>query len=297
MSGSEAQQSLSTYKLPEEKRIHLPGFTLAMKIWNPEKSNPLLCLHGKMDNAASFDFLAPFFSDRQVVAVDCPGTGFSTSYPEGIMPNWKNDALLMLQLIKILGWEQCDILAHSLGSLAATMMAVARPEQVGKIVFLDVLGPVLHFSERRKELIQQDIEYFLRFQSKKRKLFQNQEAAILDRMQTGNISYQAASALVMRGTIKSQDGWHWTFDKRLRCLASTLPYEDELKSLFHALEVPVCLIRAKQGLNYPEQIFQERANAIKNLDIREISGGHHVHMDDPASVADKMPVVAGWVRR
>ena len=49
--------------------------------------------------------------------------------------------------------------------------------------------------------------------------------------------------------------------------------------------MPVCLIRAKQGVPYPEKIFQERANAIKNLIIHELQGGHHIHMDDPKPVA------------
>lgn len=84
----------------EERKIHIPGFSLALKVWHPEKPNPVLCLHGKLDNAASFDFLAPLMPDRQLVAVDYPGTGFSSHYPAGVMPHWKNDALL-LSLIHI----------------------------------------------------------------------------------------------------------------------------------------------------------------------------------------------------
>ncbi len=36
-----------------EKTIQVTGFTIAMKIWNADCSNPILCLHGKMDNAAN----------------------------------------------------------------------------------------------------------------------------------------------------------------------------------------------------------------------------------------------------
>ena len=76
-----------------------------------------------------------------------------------------------------------------------------------------------------------------------------------------------------------------TFDPRLRCVSSTIPYEDELITMFKAIEAPVCLIRAKQGVPYPENIFQTRMRAIKNLNVYELEGGHHVHMDDPNSVA------------
>lgn len=71
----------------------------------------------------------------------------------------------------------------------------------------------------------------------------------------------------------------------LHSVGSTIPYEDELRAMFRAIESPVCLIRAKQGVPYPENIFQERIQSIKNLAIHEVQGGHHVHMDDPFPVA------------
>jgi pimeloyl-ACP methyl ester carboxylesterase len=104
-------------------------------------------------------------------------------------------------------------------------------------------------------------------------------------MKIGNISYQAAQALVHRGTIKCEKGWVWSFDPRLRCVSSTTPYEDELRAMFNAIEASVCLIRAKEGVPYPDNTFQGRAQAIKNLNIHEVQGGHHVHMDHPAPVA------------
>ena len=270
----------------EEKNINLPGFTIGLKIWNAKCPKPVLCLHGKMDNAASFDLLAPLFPARQFVAVDYPGTGFSSSYPAGIMPYWKNDAYLMLHLINALGWDSFDIVAHSLGSLLATVIAIARPKQVGRVIFLDILGPTVNFIEQRLNYFHHDVETYLSCNLEQRTLFADQTSAIQDRMKIGNISYQAAQALVSRGTIKNKDGWHWTFDKRLRCVSSTLPCEDELRGMFDAIETPVCLIRAKQGVAYPENIFHSRAQSIRDLTIHEVQGGHHVHMDNPIPIAN-----------
>ncbi|MGQ3890220.1 alpha/beta fold hydrolase [Legionella sp. CNM-1927-20] len=161
-----------------------------------------------MDNAASFDFLAPLFPDRQFVAVDYPGTGFSSSYPEGVMPNWENDAYLMLHLIKILKWESFDIIAHSLGSLLATKIAIARPQQVAHMIFLDILGPTVNFMEKRIDYFLHDMKIYLSCDTSNRMLFVDQEAAIRGRMTIGNISFQAAQALVFRGTTKGKDGWY-----------------------------------------------------------------------------------------
>ena len=86
--------------------------------------------------------------DFQLVAVDYPGTGFSNQYPENVVPHWKNDAFLMLQLIKLLKWDKFNIIAHSLGSLLSTVIAIALIKQVEKIVFLDILGPKIDFIEK-----------------------------------------------------------------------------------------------------------------------------------------------------
>lgn len=54
--------------------------------------------------------------------------------------------------------------------------------------------------------------------------------------------------------------------------------------MFNAIETPVCLIRASKGVAYPENIFQSRAQSIRDLTIHEVQGGHHVHMDNPTHI-------------
>ncbi len=275
-----------------EKKIRIPGFEVALKIWGPSNAKPVLCLHGMMDNAASFDLIAPLLPKLQLFAVDYPGVGLSSHYPEGILPHWKNDAFLMLHLIEALGWSHFDIIAHSLGSLLGTTLAMAKPNQVDKLIFLDILGPTVNFIEQRNTYLHDDVNDYLTYQEQERVVFPELEQAIQDRVKIGNISYQAAKALVSRRTKRCKDGWVWRFDSRLRCVSSTLPYEDELRAAFKAIKSPVCLIRAKQGVPYPEPIFQGRAESINNLSIYELEGGHHVHMDDPEPVAN---VVAGFL--
>lgn len=268
-----------------ERIINIPGFSIAVKTWNTKQSKPVLCLHGKLDNAASFDLLAPHLPDFQLFAVDYPGTGLSSHYPEGCLPHWKNDAFLMIHLIKKLKWDKFDIIAHSLGSLLATIIAIALPQQVNKMVFLDILGPTVNFIEYGINYLPGDIATYLTYDQQSKTLFSDPESAIRDRMKIGNISFQAAQALVNRGIKQTENGWMWTFDRRLRCISSTTPYEDELQTMFKAIEAPTCLIRAKEGVSYPDKIFQARTESIKDLITHEIPGGHHVHMDDPIIVA------------
>lgn len=269
----------------EDKKISIPGFSLAIKEWFPNNNKPVLCLPGYLDNAASFDFLAPLLNNWKLAAIDYPGVGLSSGYHEGILPHWKNDAFLMLHLIKTLQWEQFDIIAHSFGSLLALIIALALPKQVKKIVFLDILGPKVNLVENSISDLEKNAQTFLNYQNITGTIFTDLEAAIKDRMQENKLSYEAASVLVTRGIEKYKQGYRWAYDKRLRCISSTLPHEDELIALFQRLNNPVQLIRASEGIDYPDNIFLNRVNAIKNLSIHEIEGGHHVHMNNPNLLA------------
>lgn len=269
----------------KEELIEITGFKIGAKSWGEKIGRPVLCLHGMLDNAASFDLLAPLLP-MHLLAVDFPGTGLSSHYPHGVLPHWKNDALIMMQVIKALKWESFDIIAHSLGALAGTMLAIALPNRVNKLVYLDVLGSTKDFTERVAEYRYRDFNAFWEQPKSLSKIYVDQEAAIKDRMQAGRISYQAAQALTLRGTRKSPEGICWTHDRRLRLISLTLPHEDELRSMLKALMQPVCLIRAQQGVPYDQKDFFERAHCIKDLVTIEIPGGHHVHMDDPKSVGD-----------
>lgn len=265
--------------------IKIPGFTIAAQAWGNRHCRPILCLHGKLDNAASFDFLAPLLPNYYIVAIDFPGTGFSSSYPQGVLPSWRNDAFLLFNIIKILGFSEFDIIAHSLGHLAAIALTITRQCVVRKLLLLDILGPRVNFSENRLLSYNHDVDYFLFHINQARQIFPTKDEAITDRMKIGALSFEAARALVNRGTVLGEKGYSWTFDRRLRCFASTLPLEDELMLMFRAINIPVCLIRAEGGITYPQDIFDKRCRAINYLQIHSVPGGHHVHMDDPAQVA------------
>lgn len=55
--------------------------------------------------------------------------------------------------------------------------------------------------------------------------------------------------------------------------------------MFQAIDIPVCLIRAEQGIPYPEEVFCKRSQAIQDLSIHSLPGEHHLHMDAPVPVA------------
>ena len=66
--------------------IDVAGFTLTalrQSARTTQKSQtPVLCVHGWLDNAASFVPLMPFIENAEIVAIDLPGHGHSSSLGE-----------------------------------------------------------------------------------------------------------------------------------------------------------------------------------------------------------------------
>jgi len=110
--------------------------------WRTENAPRVLCLHGWLDNAASFIPLAPLLDKLEVFALDFPGHGNSehrhmTARYHFIDYLWDVDAVL-----NALQWEDCHLLGHSLGAAVSSVYCAGAPERVRSAVLLDTLGPI-----------------------------------------------------------------------------------------------------------------------------------------------------------
>ena len=130
-----------------EELVEIPGFWIGIKRWGPPEGEPVLAFHGMLDNAASFDFLAPLLNVH-LIAVDSPGCGKSSHYPKGILPQWLEEAFLKFHLANSLGYEKFNILGHTRGTIIGIIMAVADPERVKRLAILEALGPPEAYSAK-----------------------------------------------------------------------------------------------------------------------------------------------------
>ena len=92
----------------------------------------ILCLHGWLDNAASFIPLMPSLENYHVVALDMPGHGGSQHRLPGydyVFVDWIHD---VLDAMDSLGWQKAHLLGHSMGGAIATIVAASAPERIDK---------------------------------------------------------------------------------------------------------------------------------------------------------------------
>lgn len=78
------------------------------KWWGAKEIQPIVALHGRQDNAGSFDNLIPFLPKYiSVLCLDLPGHGFSSQYPKGqfYYVHWEG-IILLRRVIKHYKWSK-----------------------------------------------------------------------------------------------------------------------------------------------------------------------------------------------
>uniref|UniRef100_A0A7N9IA78 AB hydrolase-1 domain-containing protein n=1 Tax=Macaca fascicularis TaxID=9541 RepID=A0A7N9IA78_MACFA len=114
--------------LISELKLAAPWGHIAAKAWGSLQGPPVLCLHGWLDNANSFDRLIPLLpQDFYYVAMDFGGHGLSSHYSSGV-PYYHQTFVSEIRRV-VAGKKQC-IFRHG-------VFSCIFPEMVNKLILLD----------------------------------------------------------------------------------------------------------------------------------------------------------------
>lgn len=78
------------------------------KWWGPRELQPIVALHGRQDNAGSFDTLIPLLpKDVSVLCLDMPGHGLSSHYAKSQFYYVYWDGVIFLRrIVKHFKWNK-----------------------------------------------------------------------------------------------------------------------------------------------------------------------------------------------
>ncbi|MBB5209829.1 alpha/beta fold hydrolase [Microbulbifer hydrolyticus] len=263
--------------------LDIQGNTIAARQWGNPDGVPVLALHGWLDNCASFDAMAPFLAELNLVAVDLAGHGQSYHRHRDANYTIWTEIEDVLGIADALGWEAFSILAHSRGAVIATITAATFPERVQRLALIDGLVPPPATDAEAPDTLRRGIEQRARYRARESKVFSSLDVATTARKNgLFKLSDDAARRLVMRGVRRCEGGYTWSNDPQL--LASSLAKlnEAQVEAFLGRVTMPIRLALGKDGIQGMIERIRPVAEQHPNIQLREFAGGHHLHMEDAA---------------
>jgi pimeloyl-ACP methyl ester carboxylesterase len=270
-----------------EIEIDLPHLRLAARAFGDPALPKLLALHGWLDNAASFDRLAPLLCEHfHIVALDLPGHGRSAHRPPGLWYHYIDYLGDVMTAADALGWQRFGLLGHSLGGAVASMIAGVAGERIERLLLIEALGPGTLPPEQTLAHLQKSLGE--RGQVGTLRVFANTEEAAKARMR-GNgltLSRDAAMALIERGTMAVAGGVSWSSDQRLTLTSPARYTEEQILAVLAGVKAPTLLVLAQPSPPFlSEAMIARRTAAVPGIRIVRIPGTHHLHLEDAQPVA------------
>lgn len=256
------------------------GRTLAAKQWGDPAGPPTIALHGWLDNANSFDRLAPELPELNLVALDFAGHGLSDHRPAGVHYQSLLDVQDVLAVADQLGWRRFDLIGHSMGAAITCEVAGLVPERVGRTVMIDGFlgtggaGADTHIDANRDALAR-----MLGASDRRPPVYPAVADMIRRVTEATDQSWAAAETLVARGHMAVDGGVTWRTDPRIRFPTPLRMSEAQIDELISRTRAAGLLIVADSGDRWYRDGLERRQAAHPSLRLAHMAGPHHVHLE------------------
>lgn len=264
--------------------IRLPWGTLEGLHWSRPGAPKILCLHGWLDNAASFVPLSPFLKDFDLLALDLAGHGFSSHRPDTNRYYLTENLYDVDAALDVLGWETCHIIGHSMGGGVASAFAAALPERVERLVLLDAVGILAQPVDQATKQLRLSVKSVRKNPSILRP-YESVEEAMRARQTNSSLSDEAARLLCERSLEHTGDYYQWRTDPRLNWRSPQWFTNDQVLNLLANIRAATLVITSPAAIEYlGEDMLHKRLAAIADCQHVTDDGHHHFHMEQPEHI-------------
>jgi pimeloyl-ACP methyl ester carboxylesterase len=251
--------------------------------WGTDGKPAMILVHGGLDHARSWDWVARALrDDYHVYALDLRGHGNSAWAP-GALYSVAEHILDLSALADIINAFPVYIVGHSLGGIVTLLYAGVYPERVKKIVAIEGLGPPPNHRIHRpaSQRMREWIEAVRKLEHRQPHSYPDLATAVA-RMKEANpfLTDAVAQHLTLHGTNWNADGSIiWKFDNYARLFAPYGMNMDDVKEMLSRIECPTLLFWGRQSWAQDPEI-DGRATVIPNSRLVKVDhAGHWVHHD------------------
>lgn len=238
----------------------------------------LVFLHGLMGSGANWFRIKPAFeNDFHILTFDQRGHGRSFHPTAGYSP--QDFAEDLRKILDELGWEQINLVGHSMGARNSLEFAHLFAQRVKKLVIED-LGP------SADEESASNIERLLTLvptpfadRATAKNFFENQYPNLI----AWNPQPKVVSQFLYSNIQPKPDGTQdWRFEKSAILEILKQGRETDHWEAFRQLKMPVLVVRGETSKDLSKPVFEKMLSVRPETTGREIKGaGHWVHFDRP----------------
>ena len=263
--------------------IGMKGINIAAQEWGNSDGEPVLALHGWLDNSASFSFIAPKLVELnpnlRLIAVDLPGHGLSGHWPEYHHYHLWAGVEDIEHIADALNLDHFHLLGHSMGAAISVLYAGCFPDRLKSLSLIEAIGPMPGSVEEVPERLADAITK-MKTHEPSQKFNKDKDLFVKARMSgMVKLKRKASEAIIERSLIESDAGFAWSNDKRVMLPSMMRLPEEVVQSFLKKIASPVCGLYAKDGM-LSESTLQPRWDCIaSDKQLHWLSGGHHLHME------------------
>lgn len=260
--------------------------------WGTEGKPVMILIHGGLDHARSWDWVARALrDDYHVYALDLRGHGNSAWAP-GALYSVAEHVLDLSALADIVGGFPLHIIGHSLGAIVTLVYAGIYPDRVKKVVAIEGLGlPPFRRMQQTPvaDRIRNWIEKVRATEQRSPHSYPDLAAAVA-RMKEANpfLTEEVAQHLTLHGTNWNADGSIiWKFDNYARLGAPYGMNVDDARNVLERVTCPALLFWGRQSFAVDPDLAEE-ASALRTRQVAKIDqAGHWVHHDQLAEFLER----------
>jgi pimeloyl-ACP methyl ester carboxylesterase len=266
--------------MPLERQFTVSGLTLAGLEWGEAGGVPVLALHGWLDNAGSFDLLAPHLAACRIVALDAAGHGRSAFRSKDSGYNLWQDVGDVVEVADQLGWSRFRFIGHSRGAAIGTVLAGTFPDRVDQLVLIEGGLPLIDSPEQAPARLAEALQRKRELADRTGRMFPDRATAIAERAAGfSEVTREAAEILARRSLCEAGGGYVWRADQRLKAPSELRFTAEQVRAFVARVTAPVLMFRASESPFNRMPEYDEIAPLFGSIEIVHLHGGHHLHME------------------
>jgi pimeloyl-ACP methyl ester carboxylesterase len=299
--------------------LTLRGFShLPVTEFNSKTNPVVLCLHGWLDNAASFLplwnslFALPqtslstssqnglSTSDEQDLrayiwhSIDFPGHGLSDHRSPDAAYHHTDYILDIAALIETQDWKNVILVGHSMGGIVGASVCALLPDRIKHFVSIEALGPLVEEATVTVQQMRKALRSRIEQAQKTIKQPDSLPSVINAKMKVGKVSEEHAKMIMLRNLREDQGNYLWGTDPKLRTISTFRMTSDQAKDIMRQIRCPILFIKGDVGFVRIAEQFSKRSDWLTSkYELLTLSGNHYVHMQAPR---DLLTAIYGFLK-